>query len=130
MSKGNPFVALRLLPDQQQALRARAVTHGVTVSELVRQAVGRYLAEAVDVDARKASRILPSLRLPSRPVRLQRAIDDLDGLLAEYEEWVAGLPENLQDTATSGLLSETVDNLQQAIELLNAITPPRGFGRD
>jgi len=69
-------------------------------------------------------------RQASRPVRLQRAVSEIEDLLADYEEWQANLPESLQDTATGAALVETVDNLQQAVDLLNAITPPRGFGRD
>lgn len=69
-------------------------------------------------------------RPPSRPVRLQRAIDELEDLLADYEQWQGNLPESLHETATAAALDETVDMLQQAVDLLNVITPPRGFGRD
>lgn len=129
MSKGNPFVALRLARDQQNALRAKADESGATLSDLVRHAIVHYLA---DVPPQLPARLggVKRSRRASRPVRLQRAIDELEDLLADYANWQANQPESLQETPTADLSAETVDTLQQALDLLNAITAPRGFGRD
>ncbi len=134
MSKGNPFLALRLARDQQDALRARAAESGLTLSDLVRNVLADHVAglrvdeEIPDAEARKQKVRRP--RRPSRPARLRGAIGNLEDLLADYEDWQANMPDSLQDTATAVALAESIDNLQQAVELLNAITPPRGFGRD
>lgn len=136
MSKGNPFLALRLTRDQQDALRADAEESGRTVSDLVRQLLAEHVARRGQLAAsnvlsrRQGPTRARRSRQASRPVRLQRAVSEIEDLLADYEEWQANLPESLQDTATGAALVETVDNLQQAVDLLNAITPPRGFGRD
>ena len=135
MSKGNPFLALRLARDQQDLLRAKAAESGVSLSELVRQAVAKFVDDTdqrpatVDGHARGRGSI-SCRRKQSRPARLQAAISELDDLLADYENWQASVPESLQDTGTATLLSEAVDSLQQAVDLLQQITVPRGFGRD
>lgn len=69
-------------------------------------------------------------RLPSRPARLLTAIDLVFTLQTEYEAWRERLPESLADSEQAARLDETVDLLQQAADLLDAIDPPRGFGRD
>ncbi len=46
-------------------------------------------------------------------------------LQAEYEAWLAALPETLQDTATAEALHTICD-----LADLQAVEPPRGFGRD
>lgn len=51
-------------------------------------------------------------------------------LQTEYEAWRERLPESLADSEQAARLDETVDLLQQAADLLDAIDPPRGFGRD
>lgn len=69
-------------------------------------------------------------RLPSRPARLLTALDLVRALQAEYEAWRERLPESLADSEQAARLVETVDLLEQAADLLAAIDPPRGFGRD
>ena len=69
-------------------------------------------------------------RLPSRPARLNTAIDLVSDLQAEYEEWRERLPDSLANSEQAARLDEKVDLLQQAADLLSAIDPPRGFGRD
>jgi hypothetical protein len=137
VSKGNPFLALRLSHDQQEALRMNAAASGMTLSDLVRQVLAAYgegrRSHQEKPDAQSRKRVAAHLtrpRKPSRPVRLQRATCTLEDLLADYEDWQTNLPESLQDTATAVALAETIDNLQQVVDLLNATTPPRGFGRD
>ena len=53
--------------------------------------------------------------------RLQRVLQ------AEYEAWLEALPDTLQDTATAEAL-RTISELD--LSELQAIDPPRGFGRD
>lgn len=135
MSKGNPFLAVRLSRDQQDALSAKAAEYGVTLSDLVRQAVADYVAgrglHLIIPDAQRGHQTIQRRpRKPSRPARLQHATGELEDLLEDYETWQANLPESLQDTATAAALAETIDSLQQAVEQLQAVTPPRGFGRD
>jgi hypothetical protein len=135
MSKGNPFLALRLPLDQQDALRTRAAESGLSVSELVRQAVAKFVGDTGlrTASPDKRTRGINSLSRPSkqsRPARLQAAISELEDLLADYENWQASVPESLQETGTAAALNDAVDLLQQAVALLQQITVPRGFGRD
>ena len=63
----------------------------------------------------------------SRARRWQDSVATLVTLQAEYAAWLASLPANLQDTATAEALVAICD-----LDLgeLQAIEPPRGFGRD
>jgi hypothetical protein len=63
----------------------------------------------------------------SRARRWDDTVAEITKLQAEYDAWLQNLPENLQDTATA-------ESLRAISELdfseLQAIVPPRGFGRD
>ena len=63
----------------------------------------------------------------SRARRWHDAVTELTELQAQYTAWIEALPSNLQDS----LLADT---LQLICDLdlteLQAIEPPRGFGRD
>jgi hypothetical protein len=63
----------------------------------------------------------------SRARRWNDAVADLTNLQAEYAAWLESLPDNLQDTATAEALRAITE-----LDLgeLQAIVPPRGFGRD
>ena len=63
----------------------------------------------------------------SRVRRWHDAIAVLLTLQAEYRAWLQTLPENLQDGATAEAL-QAIDELD--LDELQAIEPPRGFGRD
>ena len=63
----------------------------------------------------------------SRARRWRDAVAELITLQAEYEAWLEALPDTLQDTATAEAL-RTICDLDLAD--LQAIDPPRGFGRD
>jgi hypothetical protein len=63
----------------------------------------------------------------SRPRRWNDAVAELTRLQAEYDAWLQNLPENLQDTATAEAL-RAISELD--LSELQAIVPPRGFGRD
>ena len=63
----------------------------------------------------------------SRPQRWRDAIDELLALQAIYAEWLAALPESLNDSATAIALEAIVDLDLTAIA---DCQPPRGYGRD
>lgn len=63
----------------------------------------------------------------SRPQRWDDAVAELLALQAEYVTWYEGLPEAFRDTDTGEAL-RTVAELD--LTELQAIIPPRGFGRD
>ncbi len=69
-------------------------------------------------------------RPADRRRRVQRWLDTVAMLIdlqAEYGAWLDTLPDNQQDSATAEGLRAIVDfNLSE----LQAIEPPRGFGRD
>jgi len=62
--------------------------------------------------------------------RAKRWDDDVAGLVKaqiEYAAWLDSLPDSLQDSATAEAL-RTICDLD--LSELQAIVPPRGFGRD
>ena len=93
------------------------------MSDAERQA--RYRA------ARAAGRPATRTRRPadhhSRARRWHDTVAELVVLQAEYEAWLGSLPDTLQETATAEAL-QTICDLD--LTELQAIVPPRGFGRD
>jgi hypothetical protein len=70
-------------------------------------------------------------RSVDRRSRIQRWNDTIAGLAelqAEYAAWLDALPDNQQDSTTAEALRAIVE-LDLSVEL-QAIEPPRGFGRD
>ena len=63
----------------------------------------------------------------SRARRWDDTVAELTKLQAEYDTWLQSLPDNLQDTATAEAL-RMISELD--LNELQAIVPPRGFGRD
>ena len=63
----------------------------------------------------------------SRVQRWRDAVAVLVALQAEYRAWLEALPESLQEGATAEAL-QVIDELD--LDELQAIEPPRGFGRD
>ncbi len=62
--------------------------------------------------------------------RARRWTDNVTGLVeaqVEYAAWLERLPDNLQDSATAEALRAICD---LDLSELQAIVPPRGFGRD
>ena len=62
--------------------------------------------------------------------RARRWTDHVTGLVeaqVEFAAWLDGLPENLQDSVTTEALRAICD---LDLSELQAIVPPRGFGRD
>jgi hypothetical protein len=74
-----------------------------------------------------AVRIRRPLDHRSRAQRWRDAISELTTLQGHYAAWLEALPENLEDSATAEALQAICD-----LDLtdLQAIVPPRGFGRD
>ena len=81
--------------------------------------------------ARAAGTPAVRFRRPAdRRSRIQRWNDTIDGLAelqAEYAAWLNALPANQQDSATAEALRAIVE---LDLSELQAIEPPRGFGRD
>jgi len=72
----------------------------------------------------------PKSRRPlSRPKRLTAAINEVESLMAEYENWRDSLPESLAGSGQEDELNEAIDLLQEAAETLSQVQPPLGFGR-
>jgi hypothetical protein len=63
----------------------------------------------------------------SRIPRWNATIAALTDLQMEYGAWLDALPDNQQDSATAEALRAIVD---YDLSELQAIEPPRGFGRD
>ena len=63
----------------------------------------------------------------SRAKRWRDAISELTTLQGDYAAWLEALSENLQDSATAEALQAICD---LDLTELQAIVPPRGFGRD
>ena len=63
----------------------------------------------------------------SRARRWHDTVAELTALQVQYAAWLAALPTGLQDSATAEALQAICDfDLTE----LQAIEPPRGFGRD
>ena len=63
----------------------------------------------------------------SRPQRWRDAVAELGELQTQYAEWLEALPTNLQNSALADALQAICDH---DLGELQAIEPPRGFGRD
>ena len=65
----------------------------------------------------------------SRPARLEALKRELQDLLEGYQAWLDALPENQGDSELAERLRDTIERLQEALDALEQIDPPRGFGR-
>ncbi|HVP97918.1 MAG TPA: hypothetical protein VMS87_01450 [Roseiarcus sp.] len=74
-----------------------------------------------------AIRIRRPLDRRSRAKRWRDAVCELIALQGQYAAWLEALPESLQDSATAEALHAIRD---LDLTELEAIVPPRGFGRD
>lgn len=63
----------------------------------------------------------------SRARRWHDAVAELTALQAQYAAWLDALPANLQDGTVADALQRICD---LDLDELQAIEPPRGFGRD
>ena len=63
----------------------------------------------------------------SRPQRWRDAVQTLVDLQAEYQDWLDNLPDSLQ----ASMLAERLEAIcEYDFGDLEALEPPRGFGRD
>ena len=63
----------------------------------------------------------------ARPQRWRDAVQTLMDLQAEYQDWLDNLPDNLQ----ASTLAEKLEAIcAHDLGDLEALEPPRGFGRD
>lgn len=69
------------------------------------------------------------LRKLARPKRLAVVEAELQALSQEYEAWLTTMPDNLSEGELAQQLQETIDQLQDALDAVASIEPPRGFGR-
>ena len=63
----------------------------------------------------------------SRARRWRDAVAELGELQAQYADWLEALPTNLQDSALAEALQAICGH---DLTELEALEPPRGFGRD
>jgi hypothetical protein len=79
---------------------------------------------------RQQSQTMPSSmspRIPPRPQRWAAAVAALVDLQDEYRAWLDNLPANLEGSR----LAEKLQAIAELdLEALQAIDPPRGYGRD
>ena len=135
MSKGNPFLALRLSPVVIDTLREISTRQGRSVSDVAREALARGLpfertavgASPQEVDG---PRTRPRTRRLSRLQRATRATDELRELLAEYTDWQERIPAFAEANPTAEKLQEAVEVLETAIDALDRLDLPKGYGRD
>ena len=98
------------------------------------------IGEAAMTDAERQARYRAARAAGTPVLRIRRPADHrgrarrwcdavaaLAALQGEYANWLAGLPANLRDSATAEALAAICD-----LDLgeLQAVEPPRGFGRD
>jgi hypothetical protein len=107
--------------------RGRQPEGETALSNAERQA--RYRAHQKANQAKPAVRV--RYRKPAdrrtRPQRWGDAVAELVGLQVEYAAWNGALPDGLRDTPTAEVLQAIVD---LDLTELQAIIPPRGYGRD
>jgi hypothetical protein len=68
-------------------------------------------------------------RSASRPARLAAIERELEVLAEEYRAWRENMPETLGESELASRLEETIEQLEAALEAVQEIDPPRGFGR-
>lgn len=69
-------------------------------------------------------------RIRSRPDRLAALTTAIKDLQGEYEYWLEALPDSLAESDLADKLTDTIEQLETAADVLDGIDPPRGFGRD
>ena len=100
----------------------------------------KSIGERPMTDAERQARSRAARASGTPPVRIRRPLDhrsrakrwrdvvsELITLQDHYAAWLEALPESLQDSATADALHAICD---LDLTELQAIVPPRGFGRD
>lgn len=68
-------------------------------------------------------------RKKTRPQRLATITSDLQTLIYEYEGWRDAMPGNLGDSGLAEGIRDAIKDLGQALNLLENVDLPLGFGR-
>ena len=97
-----------------------------------RQRLGIIPMTPAERQARHRARLSATLapaapRIPPRPRRWAAAVTALLNLQDEYRAWFDNLPANLEGSRLAEKLQAIAD---LDLEDLQAIDPPRGYGRD
>ena len=66
----------------------------------------------------------------SRPKRLAEVEKQVRLLIEEYEAWLDSMPDSLRDSQSAELLTEAIEQLTTAADIIAETTLPLGFGRD
>ena len=121
------------LTDRLSQLANVTVTIPVGSESMPRPRIGAVPMTPAERQARRRARLRrdnhtpPARRIPPRPKRWAAAIAVLIDLQDEYRAWLDNLPTSLDE-------SRLAEKLQAIAELdleeLQAIEPPRGYGRD
>ena len=82
---------------------------------------------AAKVAGKPAGRIHSPARRRSRIQRWRDAVAELAAVQAQCVAWLEALPSSLHESATAKALQEICD---LDLSELQAVEPPRGFGRD
>jgi hypothetical protein len=92
-----------------------------------RRPFDKLRSRAARASGSPAVRIRRPLDHRGRAKRWRDAVSELITLQGQYAAWLETLPESLQDSATAEALLAICDlDLME----LQAVVPPRGFGRD
>jgi len=105
--------------------RGREPEGEAPLSNAARQA--RYRARHKEAQPAVTVRTLRPVECRSRIQRWHDAIAELVDIQAGCAAWLDAMPKSLRGTATAEVL-QTISDLD--LDVLTAIEPPRGFGRD
>ena len=72
---------------------------------------------------------MKAVKKTSRPQRIIQVEAAIQALAEEYQDWFDRLPENFQNSDQGVQLEQTVDQLQQILDILAELEVPHGFGR-
>jgi hypothetical protein len=105
--------------------RGREPEGAAPLSKAARQA--RYRARHKQTQPSVTVRTRHSVDRRSRIQRWHDAVAELVDIQAGCAAWLDAMPESLRGTATAEAL-QTISDLD--LDMLTAIEPPRGYGRD
>jgi hypothetical protein len=61
---------------------------------------------------------------------LTQAQNVVETVVGEYQDWLEAMPEQLEESPLADKLRETIDQLNEVVDLLSSLDLPKGFGRD
>jgi hypothetical protein len=130
---------MRLPRDTFERLRELSALKGCPVSDMAKDALARGLTSddaaaavrsTLTRDLKRGAQRQARPRKLSRIERAARATAELRRLLEEYTAWLESLPEFVEGSATAIKLETAIEELEMAVEALERLDLPRGFGRD